>query len=349
MSVVGRELVGRGEELRAIADVFDGREWLPGAALLAGEAGIGKTALWLAAIDTARDRGFRVLSCRPAEAEARSSFVSLADLLSGSAAEVLPGLPPIQRRALEGALLLGEAETRADDRAVGSAFLGALRLLAAERPVCLAADDIQWLDAASLAALRFALARLEDLSVAVVLAVRGDVPSWVRRVVPAERQTTIAVGALSVGAIRELLQGSLGVRFPRPTLIRIWETSGGNPLFALELAAALQHRGGLLAAGEELPIPSDLDELLRARIEGLAPQTSKPSGSWRRSATRPRASSKELSAVSSRRGSRARCTPECSSSTATGCASRIPCCDPPSSRVRHHHGAGCSTPVLRRS
>ena len=58
-------------------------------------------------------------------------------------------------------MLLGESEIHADDRAVAAAFLGALRLLAGDRPLCLAVDDIQWLDAASLAALRFALARLE--------------------------------------------------------------------------------------------------------------------------------------------------------------------------------------------
>ena len=35
-----------------------------------------------------------------------------------------------------------------DERAVAAAFLAALRLLAADRPLCLAVDDLQWLDAA---------------------------------------------------------------------------------------------------------------------------------------------------------------------------------------------------------
>jgi DNA-binding CsgD family transcriptional regulator/predicted negative regulator of RcsB-dependent stress response len=55
-------------------------------------------------------------------------------------------------------------------------------------------------------------------------------------------------------------------------LIRLWETSRGNPFFALELAAALQRRGGTLAPGDELPIPSSLDELLHSRIDGLGPE-----------------------------------------------------------------------------
>ena len=210
-----------------------------------------------------------MLSCRPSEAETESSFISLADLLGDVAGDVLPELPPVQRRALEAALLLGETPTTSDGRAVASAFLGTLRVLARDAPVCLAVDDVQWLDAASLVALRFALARLEEVPVAAVLAVRGDVPSWVRRAVPLDEQRTVDVGRLSVGATRELIQAALDATFPRPTLLRIWETSDGNPLFALELAAALQRRGGTLVAGDELPIPSNLDELLRGRVDEL--------------------------------------------------------------------------------
>ena len=198
---------------------------------------------------------YRVLSSRPSEAETRFSFAGLTDLLGNAAGDVLPELPPIQRRALEAALLLGESEVHADDRAVAAAFLGALRLLADDGPLCLAVDDVQWLDAASLAALRYALARLDREPVAALLAVRGDVPAWLRRAVPEDRLRTVEVGGLSVGAIHELLRARLDATFPRPTLIRIWETSRGNPFFALELASALQRKGGTLAPGEELPIP----------------------------------------------------------------------------------------------
>ena len=59
--------------------------------------------------------------------------------------------------------------------------------------------------------------------------------------------------------------------FPRPTLLRLWETSAGNPFFALELGRALQRRGGTLALGEALPIPAALGELLQNRLDELAP------------------------------------------------------------------------------
>ena len=210
-----------------------------------------------------------MLSSRPSEAEAGFSFLALTDLLGEVAADVLPELPPIQRRALEAALLLGESELPADTRAVAAAFLGALRLLAADRALCLAVDDVQWLDSASLSALRYAVARLDHEQVATVLAVRDDVPEWVRRAVPEDRLRTVRVGGLSLGATHELLRNRLGATFARPVLIKLWETAGGNPFFALELATALQRRGGTLAAGEDLPIPTGLDELLRVRLDGV--------------------------------------------------------------------------------
>ena len=269
MEASAPNLVGREEELAALLQLVDAPDALPLVAVVAGEAGIGKTALWLAGVELAAARGFRVLSSRPSEAEAGLSFLALTDILGGVANDVLPGLPPIQRRALEGALLLGEPELRAAPRAVAAAFLGALRLLADVQPICLAVDDVQWLDAASVSALRFALARLDHERVATVLAVRDDTPEWLRRAVDADRRRMVRVRGLSLGATHELLRNRLGATFARPVLIKLWETSGGNPLFALELAAALRRRGGTLSAGEDLPIPTVLDELLNVRVDAL--------------------------------------------------------------------------------
>ena len=270
MTTTARHLVGRDEELGAIVRLLDSRDLLPEVIALPGEAGIGKTELWLAGIDAAAARGYRILTARPSEAETRFTFSGLADLLADVIGEVLPELPPIQRRALEAALLLGESEIDADDRAVAAAFLGALRLLIRDSPLCIGIDDVQWLDAASLAALRYTLARLDQEPVAALLAVRGDLPAWLRRAVPDDRLRAIGVEGLSVGAIQELLRSRLDATFARPTLIRLCETSGGNPFFALELASALQRRGGTLAPGEELPIPSNLDDLLHERLNGLS-------------------------------------------------------------------------------
>jgi DNA-binding CsgD family transcriptional regulator len=232
---------------------------------------MGKTTLWTAGIEAAMKHGYRVLTARPSEAETRFSFGGLADLVDPFAAEVLPRLPPVQRRALEAALLLGESEAQAGDRAVAAACLSAMRLLAAESPLCLAVDDLQWLDAASLAALRYTFDRLDDEPVVALFAVRGGLPDWLSRSRLPERVLTVELRGLGIGPIRRLLRDRLDARFPRPTLVRLMETSGGNPLFVLELARALQRRGGTVSPGEELPIPTDLDELLLARIDRLGP------------------------------------------------------------------------------
>jgi predicted ATPase len=67
-------LVGREEELAALLKLVDAPEGLPSVGVVAGEAGIGKTALWLAGVGFAAERSFRLLSSRPSEAEAASRF-----------------------------------------------------------------------------------------------------------------------------------------------------------------------------------------------------------------------------------------------------------------------------------
>ena len=99
MPTAARQLVGRDEELRAIVRLFDASKHLPGAIVLPGEAGIGKTILWLTGVDAAAARGYRILSTRPAEAEAQFSFAGLSDLLGDFVDEVWPELPPIQSQA----------------------------------------------------------------------------------------------------------------------------------------------------------------------------------------------------------------------------------------------------------
>ena len=262
-------LAGREVELAALLELLDADE-LPATAVIVGEAGIGKTTLWLGAVEAAQARGFLVLSCRPVEAEAAFSFAGLADLIGGVLPEVLPELPRPQRRALEAALALSEADgLPAEEGVVAFAFLSTLKHLAAANRLLLAIDDVQWLDAPSLAMLRFALARLEAEPIAAILTARDEAPAWLRQSAPAERLQHLELGRLSVGALHELLRARVDIFLPRPTLLRIWETSGGNPFFALELASALQRRGGRVDLGEELPLPANLDELVHERLDSL--------------------------------------------------------------------------------
>lgn len=235
-----------------------------------GEPGIGKTTLWMTGLEAADSAGYQVLSCRPSEAETRFSFSGVIDLIGHVAEPLLAELPPVQRRALEAVLSVSDSEGPVQERVVAAAVLSTLRLLSRSDTILVAVDDFHWLDAASLAMLQFALPRLRSEPVAALLAARGHIPDWLRRGFSDDRLLTFELGPLSLGALHELLRTRLGATFPRPVLQRIWETSGGNPFFALELAGGLQRRGFAVDPGADLPIPASLDVLVRERIDDLS-------------------------------------------------------------------------------
>jgi DNA-binding CsgD family transcriptional regulator len=267
--VRSHRLVGRDEELGTLLRLLDAHDELPAVAVVVGDAGIGKTALWLTAAEEAAARGYLVLSCRPSEAEARFSFSGIADLLGEHVAEVLPELAGPQRSALQTALGLSFGSP-VEERLVAFAFFNALRRLGESHRVVVAVDDVQCLDEPSASLLRYALARLETEPVVALLTAHGAAPSWLGGSPAAGQLLEVELGALSVGALHEMLRTRVDVAFPRPVLLRIWETSGGNPFFALELARALQRRGQSPVAGEELPLPPSLEELVHQRLDSLS-------------------------------------------------------------------------------
>jgi len=267
------EIVSRQEELAALHAFVEEERGGPAALVLEGEAGIGKSTLWLAGVEQARTQGLRVLSSRPAEAERGLAHVGLGDLFEDVLDDVLPALPAPRRLALEAALLLEEAADTVDPRALGIATRSALQLLAEDEPVLVAIDDLQWLDASSADALAFALRRLGESQVLLLLARRlvdGAQPSGIEQALGSERVQRLPVGPLSVGALHRFLRDRLGRTFARQTLLRVHERSGGNPFFALELARVLDEDIDPL---QPLPVPETLDELVRARISGLPAST----------------------------------------------------------------------------
>src|SRR6476661_1099281 len=90
----------------------------PSALLIEGEPGIGKTTLWLAAVESARDKGFQVLSARAAAAESVLAYTALADLLDGVPASAWADLPEPQRFAVDQILMRAENGTATGQRGV---------------------------------------------------------------------------------------------------------------------------------------------------------------------------------------------------------------------------------------
>src|SRR5438067_3139279 len=274
MRALAREVVGRDEELAVVRDFLAAVDRLPSALLIEGEAGIGKTTLWSAGIAVAAGHGYRVLSARPAQSESQVSYAGLADLLDPVLERALNELPPPQRRALEIALVLRDPESGVPDQAaIAFALLGALRSAVTDVPVVVAVDDLQWLDAPSAFALRFAARRLRDEPIGLLLSVRrdGDEEPSGARLLPDERTQHIHVGGLSLGALQRLIQARLNLALPRPLLQRLHESSAGNPFFALELAHAIGSGHRELEPGEPLSVSGEFRRLIGDRLALLPP------------------------------------------------------------------------------
>jgi DNA-binding CsgD family transcriptional regulator len=267
------EVVGRTSELEMLPRFLDAITESPAALVLEGEAGIGKTTLWLSGVRLARERGCGVLACRTTQAEGQLPFVALGDLFERVSEPALATLPEPQRRAFEVAMLKSEWYGPAiERRAVAMGVLGVLRVLAEAAPVVVAVDDLQWLDLDSAAALQFALRRLHGEQVGVLATRRSSEPAGaVAGAFPDDRVRLVRVTALKPNELGRLLLERLELPLARPALLQLYRLSAGNPFLALEIARALQRREVPLEPGEPFPVPLNLRELVRDRLDRLSP------------------------------------------------------------------------------
>ena len=194
------------------------------------------------------------------------AFSAIVDLLEVPFREVADAIPASQRRALAVALGLEEPpELPPEPLTISRAAVEVFRTLAMRAPVMVAIDDVQWLDAGSRRVLAFAVRRVTDAPIAVLGEPCAPSPGTpIRSSLPnafgPSAFTEIELGGLSSGAIQHLVRTRLGVRLPRPLLARVHDTSGGNPMFALELARTLPESSE--SAGAPLPVLESLHELV---------------------------------------------------------------------------------------
>jgi len=229
---------------------------------------MGKTALLDAAAQLASAAGFRVLRAAATEFEAGLGFAALNQLLLPLRDEFAQ-LSRASGDALNVALGFGTGPVP-DRLAVSNAIVELLGRAAADRPIVVILDDVQWLDRASAAVLGSVARRLVGLRAGFLGALRSGQESFFERADLPE---------LDIGPLDERSSGVLlGIRFPalRPGVReRLLAEAQGNPLALLELPVALSEPQLTASAAlpEVLPLSRRLQGLFASRVHGLPSRT----------------------------------------------------------------------------
>ncbi|WP_433360063.1 helix-turn-helix transcriptional regulator [Actinoplanes sp. CA-142083] len=238
------QLFGRDDELRTVLETVRAG----GSLLIAGDPGIGKSALLDAAAEHGHDDGRRVLRAAGVEFEADISFAGLNQLLMPLVRERAPADPapvdPVPRDhapvepALRGRTPVDPALRVALGLADGPApsFLALANAILAElagaAPVLLVVDDLPWLDRSSAIVLGMVARRLSGLRAALIGGQRtGDTGFFEHGGLP-----RVTLRPLDDRAGDSLLR----TRFPRLTpraRQRVLGEAQGNPLALTELPA----------------------------------------------------------------------------------------------------------------
>jgi DNA-binding CsgD family transcriptional regulator len=263
-----RSLTGRTAEL-ALIDEFLARAAAEGGSLLlAGEPGVGKTALLQVAADRAATAGTRVVRAEGVEFETKGVFLGLSQILIPLSAG-LETLLPVHRDTLAVVLGLAEGDPPKPPQ-VAQAALHLIRGTAAGRPLLLVVDDLQWMDRSSADVLSFVVRRLGGSRAGFLAAARtGELAGFK----PAG-MTRHDLAMLDPEAALVLLRARYPMLAPRVRQ-RLLDEAQGNPLALLELPPALSgpQRAAWQALPAVLPLTDRLQALFAGRVSGLPAAT----------------------------------------------------------------------------
>jgi DNA-binding CsgD family transcriptional regulator len=288
-------LVGREAELERLRAILDDALLAPAeaggalAALVSGDAGIGKSRLVGEIAAIAEGRGVTVLRGQCAGIGDSVPYLPFADALRGvrlppeaaaALAEAVRKRPVLARLLPDGS---DGQDTEADHRSglareqMFGAMLGLLAELAERAPVLLILEDLHWADASTRDLLIFLSRMLHRERVAVVATYRTDdlhrrhpLRAVIAELVRLPAVTQVELTPLPPAAMADLLSSIRGGPAPGPQsaalLNRIVERADGNPYYAEELLAAACPAGPLPS---DL-VPSGLAALLLSRVERVS-------------------------------------------------------------------------------
>jgi len=292
------DLVGRGPAMAELMSVW--KEVLRGqasAVLLEGEAGIGKSRLceeFLRMLGqeptrplVTRGRGHASIQGTPLVL-LQDSIANLASApgLAGASpralAEVARAAPVLRDR------FAGLPEALGTQSALEEALLEVLRVVSDDRPLLFYLEDVPRSDEASQRVLRSLIARAAGRVLFLLTARTGEqeVSSTFVELVSEFHLRRLKLQALTAHDVEVLLASMLELPAgERQSLSqRLYEQSGGNPFYTIELTAAMVDEELLtptesgtwkLAAGQNaaLPLPASVREAVSRRLERLPPAT----------------------------------------------------------------------------
>jgi DNA-binding NarL/FixJ family response regulator len=293
----GGAVVGRQAEQDAIrqelASAATGR--LAGLAL-EGEPGIGKTRLLLAAGEMASAAGFTTIAVT-ADEELRGPFLLARSILGSPEAVQLAAERPATSEALAGSLdsMSGQddpglATLPADRRLLRTFDLGAVafRSLAAEGPLAVLIDDLQWSDDDSLRLLRYVVRSDATSPIFLMLAIRPEelalVTEAVNLMADMDRMGLLRrmkVDRLTQSETRDLLAAVLGGVVDASGAAVMHAQAEGVPFIVEEMARAYRDGGMIqqidgtwrLARNAERLVPSAVKTLISRRAAHLPDAT----------------------------------------------------------------------------
>jgi DNA-binding CsgD family transcriptional regulator len=289
LRVSSGRMVGRDDELGRLLTLLDDAEaGRSVAALVSGDAGVGKSRLVGEVTRLAAGRGFTVLSGQCAELGDSVPYLPLADALRGAAQstgvrDALSSRPALSRLLPEG----GDEPRTEEDRSglarqqMFGGVLGLLTELAAAAPVLLVLEDLHWADASTRDLVTFLFRMLHRERVALIGTYRSDDlhRRHPLRPVVAELQrlpsvTTVDLAPLAPSALAEHLTAAAAGRIGATELNGIVARAEGNAYYAEELLAA--SIGGAAIGGDPVghgTLPAGLAALLLSRVEQLSDTT----------------------------------------------------------------------------
>ncbi|WP_194918881.1 ATP-binding protein [Catenulispora rubra] len=258
------ELIGRGEQLGLLRGMLADTRHRGSAVLVRGAPGIGKSALLAEAAVAAEELGFRVLRTVGVEVENGLPYAGLQQLLRPLIAEMAHLAAP-QRSALQAAL--GREEAKVPDVfLVGLATLDLIAEAAAVAPILVLADDVHWLDDATVSTLAFVARRVAAEPVMMVGAARDGYGAQLNP----DELTTLALEPLPDDEAAELLSAA-GPDLSPAARLRVLSEAAGNPLALTELSRAVAVTADPHDA--RLPLTERLERAFTGRLRTLPPNT----------------------------------------------------------------------------